>query len=227
MDHDVARAAAENFLFKLGVPSSEVELASTGDVKDVPLPSLQFAPCAVAIDLDDPTMLRIDPLLLHALDRERLAGNPVDTDALADAVAARLSPTLLAKAAASSAGRNSDSPQAGYLSASDIARELGISRAEAYRLVRQMFALREGRVVRVSRRAFDRWVTEHTRAPWETAMSMSEAVAGGGSSREKEARPSGKVSGFEPPRQRPRPSNAGSKSSVGNVQPTQPRRRRG
>lgn len=149
---------------------------------------------------------------------------------LADAVAIRVAERLGEGPAASTAGttKRGTSPRGDgrYLSASDIADELAISRAEAYRLVRQMFALREGRVVRVSRRAFNRWVANHTRTPWESETSTSVAGAGGESSPAKGARPSDKALVFEPPRRRPRRSSAGSSLPVGNVQPTQPRRRR-
>ena len=48
------------------------------------------------------------------------------------------------------------------LSAADIARELKCSRSEAYRRIVQIpFHYRVGRMVRVRREHFERWLEEH------------------------------------------------------------------
>ncbi|MGZ3416722.1 MAG: helix-turn-helix domain-containing protein [Polyangiales bacterium] len=55
------------------------------------------------------------------------------------------------------------SPFAGaFLTASEVARSLGVSRTTAYRLMREMGRVRVGRVVRVSRTSFEAWVESHT-----------------------------------------------------------------
>jgi excisionase family DNA binding protein len=50
----------------------------------------------------------------------------------------------------------------GFLTALEVAAALGVSRSTAYRLMREMGRVRAGRVVRVSREAFDAWVAAHT-----------------------------------------------------------------
>lgn len=52
-----------------------------------------------------------------------------------------------------------------YLTADDVARILTVSRTTAYKLMRQMGRLVEGRVVRVSRTSLDLWIARHSEPP--------------------------------------------------------------
>jgi excisionase family DNA binding protein len=49
-----------------------------------------------------------------------------------------------------------------FLTAAEVARSLGVSRTTAYRLMREMGRVRVGRVVRVPRTSFERWIEAHT-----------------------------------------------------------------
>jgi excisionase family DNA binding protein len=49
-----------------------------------------------------------------------------------------------------------------FLTAAEVARSLGVSRTTAYRLMREMGRVRVGRVVRVPRASFERWIDAHT-----------------------------------------------------------------
>ncbi len=52
-----------------------------------------------------------------------------------------------------------------YLTADDVARILTVSRTTAYKLMRQMGRLVQGRVVRVSRVALTAWIARHSEPP--------------------------------------------------------------
>ena len=52
-----------------------------------------------------------------------------------------------------------------FLTAADVASALGISKTTAYKVMREIGAVRVGRVVRVSREAFEAWVDAHTERP--------------------------------------------------------------
>lgn len=52
-----------------------------------------------------------------------------------------------------------------FLTAAEVASALGISKTTAYKVMREIGAVRVGRVVRVSREAFDAWVEAHTERP--------------------------------------------------------------
>jgi excisionase family DNA binding protein len=52
-----------------------------------------------------------------------------------------------------------------FLTAADVASALGVSRTTAYKVMREIGCVRVGRVVRVSREAFDAWVASHTETP--------------------------------------------------------------
>jgi excisionase family DNA binding protein len=52
-----------------------------------------------------------------------------------------------------------------FLNAGEVASALGISKTTAYKAMREMGCVRVGRVVRVSREAFDAWVASHTERP--------------------------------------------------------------
>jgi excisionase family DNA binding protein len=49
-----------------------------------------------------------------------------------------------------------------FMTAVEVAAELGVSKSTAYKLMREMGRVRVGRVVRVKRDAFDAWVASHT-----------------------------------------------------------------
>lgn len=52
-----------------------------------------------------------------------------------------------------------------FLNAAEVASALGVSKTTAYKVMREMGCVRVGRVVRVSRDAFDAWVAAHTERP--------------------------------------------------------------
>ncbi len=52
-----------------------------------------------------------------------------------------------------------------YLSAEQVARILAVSRSTAYKLMREMGRLVQGRVVRVSRASLDSWIARHSEPP--------------------------------------------------------------
>lgn len=62
-----------------------------------------------------------------------------------------------------------------FLTAVEVARALGVSRSTAYRLMRQMGRVRAGRVVRVSREAFDAWVAANTETTARHAAARDRA----------------------------------------------------
>lgn len=57
------------------------------------------------------------------------------------------------------------SDEARFLTAEQVARRLGVSRTTAHRIMREIGRVRTGRVVRVSREAFEGWLSEHTERP--------------------------------------------------------------
>ncbi len=52
-----------------------------------------------------------------------------------------------------------------FLTAAEVASALGVSKTTAYKVMRDIGCVRVGRVVRVSREAFDAWVASHTERP--------------------------------------------------------------
>ncbi len=52
-----------------------------------------------------------------------------------------------------------------FLTAAEVASALGVSKTTAYKVMREVGCVRVGRVVRVSREAFDAWVSAHTERP--------------------------------------------------------------
>jgi excisionase family DNA binding protein len=52
-----------------------------------------------------------------------------------------------------------------FLTAAEVASALGISKTTAYKVMREIGCVHVGRVVRVSREAFDAWVASHTEKP--------------------------------------------------------------
>ena len=52
-----------------------------------------------------------------------------------------------------------------YLSAEQVARILAVSRTTAYKVMREMGRLVQGRVVRVSRASLDLWIARHSEPP--------------------------------------------------------------
>jgi len=52
-----------------------------------------------------------------------------------------------------------------FLTAAEVASALGVSKTTAYKIMREMGCVRVGRVIRVSREAFDAWVASHTERP--------------------------------------------------------------
>ena len=54
---------------------------------------------------------------------------------------------------------------ASFLTAAEVATSLGVSKTTAYKVMREIGCVRVGRVVRVSREAFDAWVASHTELP--------------------------------------------------------------
>lgn len=58
-------------------------------------------------------------------------------------------------------------PRGAYLSAKDVARELGIGRSSAYRIMREMPHLEHGKILRVTAVAFAQWCERQTRPPVE------------------------------------------------------------
>jgi len=69
------------------------------------------------------------------------------------------------------------------LTAADIAEELQVSPATAYRLMAQMTRLVVGRSVRVSREAFDRYLRRQERTPCNDNDSTAAAKRGGARSK--------------------------------------------
>ncbi len=59
-------------------------------------------------------------------------------------------------------GISQDAEAARYLTAEQVARALSVSRSTAYRLMHEMGRVRVGRVVRVSREAFETWLAAQT-----------------------------------------------------------------
>lgn len=86
-----------------------------------------------------------------------------------------------------------------FLSVKDIRDDLGVSLATAYRYMREMYALRTGGIVRVTRQRYEAWLRK--RSGWAaeenpSGESTSETVSGGESSPKSEARRTAKRSGF-------------------------------
>src|SRR6188474_500525 len=70
-----------------------------------------------------------------------------------------------------------------HLKASDIARELGISRSAAYEIMKEMPRLVRRGIVRVSPEAFKRWRERNTVGPWSSSIDAEKEARGGSSSR--------------------------------------------
>lgn len=68
-----------------------------------------------------------------------------------------------------------------YLRAKDIAEDLGVSLASAYRIMRECTRLVAGKSVRVTHQAFHAWKERHTEGPCETPF-ICVAGSGGASS---------------------------------------------
>lgn len=64
-----------------------------------------------------------------------------------------------------------------FLGADEVSRALSVSRSTAYKLMRQMGRVVAGRVVRVSREAFERWLAEHHRPAEKPTRSKRAAHA--------------------------------------------------
>lgn len=93
--------------------------------------------------------------------------------------------------------RNICDPRVGclvvYLTIADIAAELRISKRSAYDLMKAMSHLRAGRLIRVSRAAFERWKRDHTLEPQPTPRSRLDEVAALFGKVAREARQRGKA----------------------------------
>lgn len=75
-----------------------------------------------------------------------------------------------------------------HLKASDIARELGISRSAAYEIMREMPRVIHKRIVRVTSQAFAAWRDRNTVGPWQDSIAAAKKVSSGFSGRTSAAR---------------------------------------
>lgn len=67
-----------------------------------------------------------------------------------------------------------------YLTAEDIGKRLGCSRATAFRIARSCVHVRVGRLLRVPEEAFARYLAARTEAPWDVSTSANRAEHGTG-----------------------------------------------
>ncbi|RPH65020.1 MAG: DNA-binding protein [Acidobacteria bacterium] len=63
-----------------------------------------------------------------------------------------------------------------YLSPEQIAKQLGVSRAKAYRIARECVHVRIGRLIRVPEPALSRYLSPLTRGPWDESTSGAKAA---------------------------------------------------
>lgn len=105
-----------------------------------------------------------------------------------------------------------------FLSAQDVALELGYSVRKAYLVMHEMVHVVDGRSIRVSRQALETWVRNHSCPPGSTSHASTRAARN-----ESSGAPSGATDG---PRAQPILVKLSGKSENATIHVTQPRRRR-
>lgn len=117
-----------------------------------------------------------------------------------------------------------------FLTADDIAKDLGVSRTIAYERMKEMTRVVTGRLVRVSRQAYSAWLERHRKegewGPENDATFSSAEESGGDTSAPKASADSESRLASRQPRRARKRSPSGSNGSAEGLRPTMPRKRR-